>query len=308
MGMLCGLIMVLAVPSIRRVLICTNKSSTPRTAYRRYIKTIFHILEWHENDLKANSRAWKSICMVNKVHGAASRLSQSSKCGMITQKDMVLTQFGFMGLITLKSKLLGISTNDEFLQSTVHFWRVIGFLMGIEDQYNICTDSWETTKPRLEIVLHEIYKPFLTTNDSEFLALTDALIDGLWSFNPFLTSGAFLYFTKRLAECDGYEYLKSDYPCPEVAEKSDKLYKTLSWYNRFVLCFLIIIHQYLYIHTIGRLYYNSQIVLSRFLIYYFPFLAYHRFGWKGSYVRIFKKDHWDKFQYFANQSYFSQSN
>jgi hypothetical protein len=48
---LCGLLVVLAVPSIIRVLILTHNSSKPVTAFRRYLLTVTHMLEWYDGDL-----------------------------------------------------------------------------------------------------------------------------------------------------------------------------------------------------------------------------------------------------------------
>lgn len=55
-GKLCGLLAVLAVPSILKILMCTKQSSTPFTAYKRYLQTIFHTLSWYEDELKPGSR------------------------------------------------------------------------------------------------------------------------------------------------------------------------------------------------------------------------------------------------------------
>lgn len=48
---------------------------------------------------------------------------------------MVLTQFGFMGFAVWQTKLVGIhgAENDE-LEGFIHFWKVIGHLMGIDDR------------------------------------------------------------------------------------------------------------------------------------------------------------------------------
>lgn len=49
---LIGLILVLTVPTILDVLILTNKSSEPYTAFRRYRDTIVHMVRWYKYDLK----------------------------------------------------------------------------------------------------------------------------------------------------------------------------------------------------------------------------------------------------------------
>uniref|UniRef100_A0A182U9T9 Uncharacterized protein n=1 Tax=Anopheles melas TaxID=34690 RepID=A0A182U9T9_9DIPT len=97
-GKLCGLLAIITVPSILRVLVHTNQSSEPRTAYRRYVATIMHTLEWYFEDFVPTSRAWKSISFVRKTHAGVSRQASSVRPGMIiSQRDMAITQFGFIG-------------------------------------------------------------------------------------------------------------------------------------------------------------------------------------------------------------------
>lgn len=55
-GKLCGLLAVLAVPSILKILIYSKQSSEPVTAYRRYMQTVFHVISWYKNDLKPGSK------------------------------------------------------------------------------------------------------------------------------------------------------------------------------------------------------------------------------------------------------------
>lgn len=45
-GMLTGLLGLLAVPSVLDILVETKQSSTAFTAYRRYLQTIFHTINW----------------------------------------------------------------------------------------------------------------------------------------------------------------------------------------------------------------------------------------------------------------------
>jgi hypothetical protein len=48
---LCGLLTLLSMSSILRVLIMTRQSSEPVTAFRRYVVTLTHMLEWYDGDL-----------------------------------------------------------------------------------------------------------------------------------------------------------------------------------------------------------------------------------------------------------------
>lgn len=45
---LIGLIVVLAIETILNILVCTRQSSTPKTAYRRYLRTVYHVFNFYE--------------------------------------------------------------------------------------------------------------------------------------------------------------------------------------------------------------------------------------------------------------------
>lgn len=50
-----GLLTILIRPTILKILQLTNQSSTPLTAYKRYMATIFHMTIWYDEDFKAGS-------------------------------------------------------------------------------------------------------------------------------------------------------------------------------------------------------------------------------------------------------------
>ena len=133
-SMYVGLVAILAIPSILDVLVHTKKSSSSLTAYRRYMQTIYHTLSWFRSDLKPGTRAWRSLENVRKFHGAASRSAMNAKVGMISQRDLVITQFGFMGFAVLSQKEAGVQGKREEIEDFCHLWRVLGFMIGIKDE------------------------------------------------------------------------------------------------------------------------------------------------------------------------------
>ncbi|XP_055319056.1 uncharacterized protein LOC129576927 isoform X2 [Sitodiplosis mosellana] len=288
-GKLCGLLAVLAVPSILKILICTKASSCPFTAYKRYLETIFHTLCWYEDELKPGSRSWKSLEAVRKGHIVSSKHTEKKEAGFISQRDMALTQFGFMGYIVLKPDKLGVQVSNKDLEAFIHFWRVIGHLIGIQDKYNLCTGSYRTTKIRLEHVLDEIYRPLLEETGNDFIVMAKALIEGLWCFNPLLDCYAIVYFTKWMSDCKNYVYHESD---PRAADfdlnDSRRIIQSLNWYSRLILYIEVTAHTYLVNFFVFRWYFNNQVWISQYIIYWFPFLAFYKFGIKKSYIRILK--------------------
>lgn len=188
----------------------------------------------------------------------------------------------------IKPHMLGIQVSQDNFEAMVHFWRVIGHMIGIQDRYNLCTDSWNTTRPRLELVLHDIYKPALEGAPARFIDMATALIEGLWCFNPFLTTETFLYFTKIMSGCEGYVYLGSDLRQLESVS-NDANVSRMHWYSRFILFFQFTMHTYALNFALVRWYMNAQLRVSVFIIKYFPFLAIYQFGLNKAFVRILKR-------------------
>lgn len=48
---------------------------------------------------------------------------------------MALAQFGFMGFTLLAGDYLGVNNSSEELEGLIHFWRVIGNMLGMEDKF-----------------------------------------------------------------------------------------------------------------------------------------------------------------------------
>lgn len=73
------------------------------------------------------------------MHLQASKASLMKGNQIIVQSEMALTQFGFMGYALVRPHLLGIKhDNTDDRKSFVHFWAVVGCMLGIEDQFNMC--------------------------------------------------------------------------------------------------------------------------------------------------------------------------
>ena len=73
------------------------------------------------------------------MHLHASRSALKNGTGMIPQTAMAMTNFGFMGYAIVRPHMLGIKhNNDEDREGFVHLWAVIGSLLGIKDEFNMC--------------------------------------------------------------------------------------------------------------------------------------------------------------------------
>lgn len=83
-------------------------------------------------------RFLESLKIVRKKHCVAFRRSSEAGLNRVSQLDMALAQFGFMGFTLLGGDYLGVNNNFEELEGLIHFWRVIGSMLGMEDKFVHC--------------------------------------------------------------------------------------------------------------------------------------------------------------------------
>ena len=102
--MLSGLFTLMYIPTIVKVLHNTGQSSTPETAFRRYLKTLNHMLRWYDETPQERN---ESLKIVRKIHANVAARNP------MTQYDMVLTQWAFVAPVLLKPLEFGVSHQEK---------------------------------------------------------------------------------------------------------------------------------------------------------------------------------------------------
>lgn len=69
------------------------------------------------------------------MHNAASKKASKVLNYRFNQRDMALAHWGFVGIVVSRPEFVGIyEENQESLRCFIHFWRVIGHLLGIKEE------------------------------------------------------------------------------------------------------------------------------------------------------------------------------
>ncbi|KAH1015041.1 hypothetical protein HUJ05_012823 [Dendroctonus ponderosae] len=275
LGSLLGLLADLSIKSALAILSMTKQSSSDLSAYKRYMSTIFHVVVWYESEFKPGSRLWESVKMVKAKHNRASKKAMKVLNFGINQTDMILAQWGFMGLVVTRSKFLGIHDDDEEgWKSFIHVWRVLGYAFGIQDQFNICRESVAETRAICEEVLKRIMEPEVAEKDSRFILMSTYLLDGLWAMNPFLELTSFLFYLRTMFKNN----------LSSINEKNEE-YRRLSKGAKFRVNFLVFLTSLMRFRLVRELmgYVKRH---SLWLMKHFPCLAYYKFGKEHAHVDI----------------------
>lgn len=171
-----GLLMIIQIPSGLAPLLATGNSTTVAKLFRRYLSTLIHVRNWYEsNPFKKDTKSWNSMQSVRGMHKRVAQLMNSrtsEETGKeklwLNQYDFVMTQWAFIGPVILFQNDCGLHpATDEEIKNLNYLWRVIGYCMGIEDQYNLCSDNIEEDRALCQILFDREFKPTLHKNALE---------------------------------------------------------------------------------------------------------------------------------------------
>ncbi|XP_018563853.1 uncharacterized protein LOC108905467 isoform X2 [Anoplophora glabripennis] len=268
-----GLIALLTLPSSVNILVMTNMSSTEMSAYKRYMATIFHMCLWYDEKFRPGSRSWDSIGTVRGLHNSASKRSCACLKYRITQKDMALTQFGFMGFGLVRSRMMGVHcASEEELKGFIHLWRTVGHVLGIEERFNICRESVAETKEICNLLIEKVFRPRLKSPSKHFKKMSSALINGLWTMNPILEFKVFTLYLQMALEDNSNVH-------------SQPGFNLLTWQKKFKLYFILYTLWSLQFNVL-RITHNYIQIIALWLMKCFPFLAYYKYGKANSLVKV----------------------
>jgi hypothetical protein len=141
---------------------------------------------------------------------------------------------------------------------------------------------------RLEVVRKDFLMPALQFPPKDFAPMTRFIANGLWCFNPRDAYNVIIFMIKRMVGVPNYEFQDSEIPAD--CDKSKLELNKLSRYEKFEAWAVCFIHEYLLQFFVFRWFFNMDTLFHEFLITYFPFLAFYKFGLKNAYVRILGKE------------------
>ncbi|XP_054934242.1 uncharacterized protein [Dermacentor andersoni] len=202
---LVGLAMVVTKPSILEPLTSTGRSSTLSCLYRRYLSTLRHVKCWYEGDIWGrDDAAALSIARVRQMHRDASAQLRHRRCPVsgatyLSQLDMAVTQFAFVGLVVLYPRQLGLSLSECELECVLHFWRCVGYKLGMADSYNLCSGNYRETFDVCLEMQEKLIKPGLVNASREASAMSKDIISAVRVLVIFLSyEGMMTYWARQV--------------------------------------------------------------------------------------------------------------
>lgn len=113
----------------------------------------------------------------------------------ISQWDMLVTQYSFLGVLVAHPWRVGAWwASEEDLAGLIHFWRGIGWLLGVEDKYNFCNGNIADTRALCLEMERFLIIPGFAAADWNHEHMSTSLVTGINHMIPFLSYPAMLRF------------------------------------------------------------------------------------------------------------------
>ena len=103
-------------------------------------------------------------------------------------------QFAFAGLFVLYPHKYGFSTKKEDIETMIYFWSVIGYMLGIDDDYNLFIGDYETIRQRCHRILDQYFRPSLLAYERDSVQMADQIIQSTNQFIPGLRYKSYMKF------------------------------------------------------------------------------------------------------------------
>lgn len=123
---------------------------------------------------------------------------------------MALTLFSFIGITIVQPDFFGMPDDPENKKAIYHIWRVIGFMLGIEDQFNVFDGHLETITRRSQAILTHIFTPALLNVPPKFEHMTFVAMDGIKALSLGSDLKAMKFLFNMLCNIPGYYLNEKD--------------------------------------------------------------------------------------------------
>lgn len=106
----------------------------------------------------------------------------------MSQVDMAMVQLSYVAFIVMKPEIVGIhNATDEDIEAFCHMWKGIGYLLGIENEFNICNGTLEEIRQLVKDLIEYWIKPNLRDYHKDGEHALRVIYEGTSYYYPFVT-------------------------------------------------------------------------------------------------------------------------
>jgi len=185
--MLTGLLSLMYIKSVSVVLHLTGKSSSPSLSFRRYLNTLRHTTMWYTG--QGVDTMTRSLKEVRAKHSGVAKLAMR-RGHLMSQYDMVLTQWAFVGPALIFPSSLGLPPPSPGM---VYIMYLVGRYLGVQENLNLCSGGLATATDYSHMILKHVFQPAIKNmyKDKVSVEMASHLMKGVNMINPFIDQSAF---------------------------------------------------------------------------------------------------------------------
>ena len=119
---------------------------------------------------------------------------------VISQYDLVLTQWAFIGVLLTRPQLMGFGTpSNKSIQPFIKHMFFLGKELGVQDEFNLCHGSVNEVIVYAKQIEEFIIKPALESN-FEYFNMSEIMLQGASKIVPFIVPEAFRAWIYKIFE------------------------------------------------------------------------------------------------------------
>ena len=145
------------------ILLKTEYLSSPDLieTYHRLLETMQMIVHAVHGDIDDFDQTFLDVVRVRLLHGMVRyRFKKSNQQVPINQEDSLITLLGFsFAVLYCMEERIGLSISEEDKHACLHFWRYIGWVIGIEDEILTYLSSYRSARVISESIFYHFYHP-----------------------------------------------------------------------------------------------------------------------------------------------------
>ena len=114
-------------------------------------------------------------------------------------------QFAFIGFVILMPEKFGIRWSPYDLECVIHFWRLIGHLLGIQDQYNLCSRPATQVKEMCAVILQQEMKAAFVEGNKRGTTssqMSRGILESIRPYVPLIRWDAYLKYLATLLDSE----------------------------------------------------------------------------------------------------------
>ncbi|CAG5080576.1 Oidioi.mRNA.OKI2018_I69.PAR.g9652.t1.cds [Oikopleura dioica] len=268
--------------NVTKVMVFTKRTETSRSAFWRYWKTAERVNSWLVDDVfDSSTKGHREILNTVRIHKAVAKKINKEEAApkshvWVSQSDMAHVLVGFAGPIVVAPRFFGIQDENE-LVAYLHTWRVLGHLLGIDDQYNPFVGNLLAIQTTITKLYCFVGVPGAANPPENFHHHTDMICEWAGSKNAIMMYGL---------DAHDEVYRKTGIkPDKKQLKAAKKRFKLETFGDYFQYYHLMIVFQYLYTFwfvrfVINDVLYNpySSIILAYVSIWTNELLRYFNFS------------------------------